>query len=85
MDLLYNFTISFFVLKMLTIQFAIGKVDKVTVLQGQNGISLDSTLTTGNLTLLLSINSIGFFLAFRVLDDELEDTIDLKKNRFLVS
>lgn len=65
------------VLKLLTIELASSELDKVIILQSEDCISFDATLATRNLAFLLDINGEGLFLAFRVLDDELEDTIDL--------
>lgn len=65
------------VLKLLTIELASSELDKVIILQSEDCIRFDATLATRNLAFLLDINGEGLFLAFRVLDDELEDTIDL--------
>lgn len=64
-------------LKLLTIKLASSELDKVIILEREDGISLDGTLAAGDLAFLLDIDSKGLLLAFGVLDDELEDTIDL--------
>ena len=61
-----------------TIKLASSELNKVVILESEDSISLDGTLTAGNLAFLLDINGESLLLAFGVLDDELEDTIDLE-------
>lgn len=64
-------------LQELTVELAGCQGNKVLILQGKDDISLLVALSTNDLALLLDIDGEGLLLAFAILEDELEDTVDL--------